>query len=297
MFKLLFSETLETSEKNKFVTVHIEEKEKTQRKSSTNESNCSCANSSMTESHVPWRISNFIYENQNSRFSLPQIPSEKPSCPSMSADESFISHNRSIVNFTDNIFQDTEILSPIPCESFPPRLSVATSTPTRKSQRFKVSSTEPFHLISDAELFSLATCSDDESSEADVISLPPDDSLTPVQLEKCKSLLSNEELFSLAMEINNCTEGKSAENCSASGISDNESISFNLHLKPATRKNFMTLMNNETISQALSNLELHSLNQDFTNLVTCLANGSINPTDQPILSALDFAHFRNLKDT
>ena len=172
---------------------------------------------------------NFIYENQNSRFSLLQIPSEKPSCPSMSADESFISHNRSIVNFTDNIFQDTEILSSIPCESFPPQLSVATSTPTRKSQRFKVSSTEPFNLISDAELFSLATCSDDESSEADVISLPPDDSLTPVQLEKCKSLLSNEELFSLAMEINDCTEGKTAENCSASGISDNESISFNSH--------------------------------------------------------------------
>ena len=47
----------------------------------------------------------------------------------------------------------------------------------------------------------------------------------------------------------------------------------------------------ETISQALSNLELHSLNQDFTNLVTCLANGSINPTDQPILNALDFACF------
>ena len=51
------------------------------------------------------------------------------------------------------------------------------------------------------------------------------------------------------------------------------------------------------ISQALSNLELHSLKQDFTNLVTCLANGSINPRDQPILSALDFAHFQNLKDT
>ena len=59
----------------------------------------------------------------------------------------------------------------------------------------------------------------------------------------------------------------------------------------------MTLTNKEMISQALSNLELHSLNQDFTNLVTCLANGSINPTDQPILSALDFACFRNLKDT
>ena len=67
-------------------------------------------------------------------------------------------------------------------------------------------------------MFSLATCSDDESSEADVISLPPDDSLTTVQLEKCKSLLSNEELFSLAMEINDSTEGKTAENCSASGI-------------------------------------------------------------------------------
>ena len=59
----------------------------------------------------------------------------------------------------------------------------------------------------------------------------------------------------------------------------------------------MTLTNKEIISQALSNLEMHSLNQDFTNLVTCLANGSINPTDQPVLSALDFAHFRNLKDT
>ena len=222
---------------------------------------------------------------------MPQIPSEKPSCLSMSADESFISHNRSTVNFTDNIFQDAEILSPIPCVSFPPRLSVATSTPICKSQRFKVCSTDPFHLISDAELFSLATCSDDESSEADVILLPLNDSLTTVQLEKCKSLLSNEELFSLAMEINDSTEGKTAENCSASGISDNESISFNSHLKPATRKNFMTLTNKEMISQALSNLELHSLNQDFTNLVTCLVNGSINPTDQPILSALDFAHF------
>ena len=222
---------------------------------------------------------------------MPQIPSEKPSCPSTSADESFISHNRSIVNFTDNIFQDAEILSPIPCESFPPQLSVTTSTPIRKIQRFKVCSTDPFHLISDAELFSLATCSDDESSEADVISLPPDDSLTTVQLEKCKSLLSNEELFSLAMEINDSTEGKTAENCSASGISNNESISFNSHLKPVTRKNFMMLTNKEMISQALSNLELHSLNQDFTNLVTCLANGSINPTDQPILSALDFARF------
>ena len=42
---------------------------------------------------------------------------------------------------------------------------------------------------------------------------------------------------------------------------------------------------------------MHSLNQDFTNLVTCLANRIINPTDQPILSALDFARFRNLKDT
>ena len=82
-----------------------------------------------------------------------------------------------------------------------------------------------------------------------------------------------------------------------SGISDNESISFKSHLKPATRKNFMTLTNKEMISQALSNLEMHSLNQDFTNLVTCLANGSINPTDQPVLSALDFACFRNLKDT
>ena len=55
------------------------------------------------------------------------------------------------------------------------------------------------------------TCSDDESSEADVILLPPDDSLTPVQLEKCKSLLSNEELFSLAMEINDCTKGKTVQ--------------------------------------------------------------------------------------
>ena len=64
-------------------------------------------------------ISNFIYENENSRFSLPQIPSEKPSCPSLSADASFISENRSIVNVTHNIFQDAEILSPIPCQSFP----------------------------------------------------------------------------------------------------------------------------------------------------------------------------------
>ena len=72
----------------------LRKKKKTQRKSSTNESNCSCSNSSMTESHLPWRISNFIYENQNSRFLLPQIPPEKPSCPSTSADESFISENR-----------------------------------------------------------------------------------------------------------------------------------------------------------------------------------------------------------
>ena len=36
---------------------------------------------------------------------------------------------------------------------------------------------------------------------------------------------------------------------------------------------------------------------DFTNLVTCLANGRINPTDQPVLSALEFARFQNLKDT
>ena len=99
-----------------------------------------------------------------------QIPSNNPSCPSSSADASFISENRSIVNVTENIFQDTEILSPIPCQSFP-RYTVATSTPTRKSQRFKVSSTEPSPLISDAELFSLATCSDDESSEPDVMLL------------------------------------------------------------------------------------------------------------------------------
>ena len=116
----------------------LRKKKKTQRKSSTNESNCSCSNSSTSESHLPWRISNFIYENENSRFSLLQIPSEKPSCPSSSADASFISENRSIVNVTDNIFQDTEILSPIPCQSFPPQYSVATSTPTHKSQRFKV---------------------------------------------------------------------------------------------------------------------------------------------------------------
>ena len=174
---------------------------------------------------------------------------------------------------------------------------MATSTPTRKSQRFKVSSTEPSPLISDAELFSLATCSDDESSKADLISLPPDDLLTPVLLEKCKSLLSNEELFSLAMEINDDGEERTSESCSASGIRDYESISFKSHLKPATRKNFMMLTNKEMISQALSNLEMHSLNQDFTNLVTCLANRSINPTDQPVLSALDFACFRNMKDT
>ena len=144
-------------------------KKKTQRKSSNNESNCSCSNSSTSESHLPWCISNFIYENEDSRFTLPQIPSEKPSCPSSLADASFISENRSIVNVTDNIFQDAEILSPIPCQSFPPRYSVATSTPTRKSQRFKVSSTDPSPLISDAELFSLVTCSDDESSEADLM--------------------------------------------------------------------------------------------------------------------------------
>ena len=252
---------------------------------------CSCSNSSTSESHLPWRISNFIYENENSRFSLPQIPSEKPSCPSSSADASFISENRSIDNVIDNIFQDAEILSPIPCQSFPPRFSVATSTPTCKSQRFKVSSTEPSPLISDAELFSLATCSDDESSEADLMSLPPDDLLTPVLLEKCESLLSNKELCSLAMEINDDAEERTSENYSVSGISDNKSISFKSHLKPATSKNFMTLMNKEIISQALSNLEMHSLNQDFTNLVTCLANRSINPTDQPVLSALDFACF------
>ena len=209
---MLFSETFETSEKKTNLSLYTSrKKKKPQRKSSNNESNCSCSNSSMTESHLPWCISNFIYENQNSRFSLPQIPSEKPSCPSTSADESFISENRSIVNLTDNIVQDAEILSPIQCESFPPRFSVATSTLTHKSQRFKVSSTEPFPLISDAELFSLATCSDDESPEADVISLPPDDSLTPVLLEKCNSLLSDEELFSLAMEINDDTEGKTVQ--------------------------------------------------------------------------------------
>ena len=146
------------------------------------------------------------------------------------ADASFISENRSIVNVTDNIFQDAEILSPIPCQSFP-QYTVATSTPTRKSQRFKVSSTEPFPLTSDAELFSLVTCSDDESSEADLMSLPPDDSLTPVLLEKCESLLSNEELFSLAMEINDNTEEINLGNCSASGISGNESISFKLRRK------------------------------------------------------------------
>ena len=227
---------------------------------------------------------------------MPQIPSEKPSCPSSLADASFISENRSIVNVTDKIFQDAEILSPIPCESFP-QYTVATSTPTCKIQRFKVSSTEPSPLISDAELFSLATCSDDESSEADLMSLPPDDSLTPVLLEKCESLLSNEELFSLAIEINDNAEEINLGNCSASGISNNESISFKSQLKPVTRKNFITLTNKEIISQALSNLEMHSLNQDFTNLVTCLANRSINPTDQPVLSALDFAHFQNLKDT
>ena len=88
----------------------LKKKKKTQRKSATNESNCSCSNSSTSESHIPWRISNFIYENENSRFSLPQIPSNNPSCPSSSADASFISENRSIVNVTDNIFQDTEIL-------------------------------------------------------------------------------------------------------------------------------------------------------------------------------------------
>ena len=167
-----------------------------------------------------------------------KYPSEKPSCPSTSADESFISHNRSIVNFTDNIFQDAEILSPIPCESLPPRLSVTTSIPICKSQRFKVCSTDPFHLVSDAELFSLATCSDDESSEADVISLPPDDSLTTVQLEKCKSLLSNKELFSLAMEINDSTEEKTAENCSASEISNNESISFQFAFEACHQEKF-----------------------------------------------------------
>ena len=271
-------------------------KKKTQRKSATNESNCSCSNSSTSESHIPWHISNFIYENEHSRFSLPQIPSNNPSCPSLSADASFISENRSIVNVTDNIFQDAEILSPIPCQSFP-RYTVATSTPTRKSQIFKVSSTEPSPLISDVELFSLVTCSDDESSEPDVMSLPPDDSLTPGLLEKCESLLSNEELFSLAIEINDNAKEINSGNCSACGISDNESTSFKSQLKPVTRKNFMTLTNKEIISQALSNLEMHSLNQNFTNLVTCLANGSINPTDQPVLSALDFARFRNLKDT
>ena len=45
-------------------------KKKTQRKSSNNESNCSCSNSSTSESHLPWRISNFINENEHSRFSF-----------------------------------------------------------------------------------------------------------------------------------------------------------------------------------------------------------------------------------
>ena len=112
------------------LSLYTSRKKKTQKKSSTNESNCSCSNSSTSDSHLPWHISNFIYENENSRFSMPQIPSEKPSCPFSSADASFISENRSIVNVTDNIFQDAEILSPIPCESFPPRYSVTTSTPT-----------------------------------------------------------------------------------------------------------------------------------------------------------------------
>ena len=50
-------------------------------------------------------------------------------------------------------------------------------------------------------------------------------------------------------------------------------------------------MNKDIISQALFHLERHNLSEDFTNLMTCLADGRINPTDQPVLSALDFARF------
>ena len=274
-------------------------KKKSQKESRNDQSKCKCSHSSSSDSQTPWRISNSIYEDRDARFSLPQLSSTRHSFTSLrsSANFSFNSDNRSELNVPESIFPESEIEidSPIPCDTVSRHFSIATSTPKGKRQIFETHSSEQSRLIMDDELFSLSSVNNNMHSDSENFS----SSHEPISLdinELNSALVSNEELFSLANEIIFHSRNDTTEDLESS-LCGNESSIFKTALQPASRKNLVTLTNNDVISQALLNLEKHNLSEDFSNLVTCLANGRINPTDQPVLSALDFAHFQNLKDT
>ena len=269
-------------------------KKKCPRKFTSNESTCSCSNSSLSEtSGAPWRISNYLYEDQNSRFSLPQLSSAESSCHSSrsSTNVSFISENRSEVNIAQDIFPHPELCSPIPCGSVHSKFTVVTSTPRASGSTLKCPPSEPLCLISDDELFSLAEINHVVDSNSEPISS------NDLKSNGNDALISNEDLFSLAMEISNVCGNDNTETSSELSVCNSESSFLTSSFQATTRKNLVTLTNKNIVAEALSNLEIHNLSQDFTNFVTGFADGTIKPTDQPVLSALDFVHFRNLKDT
>ena len=127
-------------------------------------------------------------------------------------------------------------------------------------------------IISDPELFSLGL-------------LHNSDPISPThpRLNVRENIfLSNDELISLAQSSNDNSNSFKEDNSD-----NNEDVDDTIS---TTSDNLIT-------PQLMEILQRHNLAKDFINLHKSLLTGTISPKDQPILSALDYVRFKNLKDT
>ena len=219
--------------------------------------NCSCSTNSF-ESSDPWHIPNVLYENSHQRFSIPS-----PSPTTTDTSSNLFCDATDLINNTFSTI-DGEMR-----QRKNTRKEIFTSTPVGSP----VKSTDTADkIISDQELLTLG-----EAKQSESISFKSN-------IIENLSFLSNEDLFALAIPKTvhtkateqSISDGNDSVNNTISTISDVSSV-----ISP----------------DVLEILDQHNLSKDFINLHKSLLDGTISPTDQPILSALDYVRFKNLKDT
>ena len=205
--------------------------------------NCSCSTNSF-ESSEPWHIPNVLYENSQQRFSIPS-----PSPTTTDTSSNLFSDATDLINNTFSTI-DGEMR-----QRKNTRKEIVTSTPVGSP----VKSTDTADkIISDQELLTLG-----EAKQSESISFKSN-------IIENLSFLSNEDLFALAIPKTvhtkateqSISDGNDSVNNTISTISDVSSV-----ISP----------------DVLEILDQHNLSKDFINLHKSLLDGTISPTDQPIL--------------